>query len=178
MDFVKFMSNERPCGDCTVCCVVPKITDIGFEKDRFEKCKFCKINRGCSVYDKRPQACSAFSCLWKMNFTHESKRPDKSGIMIDLLPANSGKETTQIFVFYEYKEGAFKSKFFRDAVEICQKYNNNSHYPIILFRKNKKPVLFTDFLRNTFLGPNSKFMLDGFENEVEVRSIKEILNLD
>jgi hypothetical protein len=62
----------RKCGDCTMCCKAPAISDdqIGPEeahlltpKPSGEKCRHC-TDTGCSIYQKRPEICRGYLCLW------------------------------------------------------------------------------------------------------------------
>jgi Fe-S-cluster containining protein len=169
------MTRERSCGNCTACCYLPEIAEPELKKEKFTACKHCKDNKGCKIYENRPVACRDFSCMWKMNFTHESKRPDKSGIMIDLLPLNSlSGKSGSIFAIYEYKPGAFKASFFKEVLEFCKNYNL-SYYPIILFRKGKKPIVYIYDTKNNTVLLTDTFSLDGKEN-IQIKKIEEIFS--
>lgn len=80
---------QRECGECTACCVLPGIP-IGEDPDLLEgkrgytPCKhLCSINGGCSIYEKRPQLCRDYKCLWKAGLIigDVRRRPDHLGLM-------------------------------------------------------------------------------------------------
>jgi hypothetical protein len=58
----------------------------------------------CTIYEKRPQVCADFHCLWKLGHGDEGDRPDKSLILFDrsknienaieAKPLSEGKEDT------------------------------------------------------------------------------------
>ena len=50
----------RACGECTLCCKVLAIAELGKPKDSW--CTHCKISQGCTIYDKRPSPCRSFNC--------------------------------------------------------------------------------------------------------------------
>lgn len=67
------------CGDCTVCCTLSNVPEVN--KKPGEKCKHC-VNKGCSIYDKRPQVCRDFECAYlQSNADNVNLRPDKCGMM-------------------------------------------------------------------------------------------------
>ena len=54
------MTTPRACGECTLCCKVLAIAELGKPKDTW--CTHCKISQGCTIYDKRPNPCRSFNC--------------------------------------------------------------------------------------------------------------------
>lgn len=83
------VSQSRSCGECTACCVLPRISDdeetikagIG-PKLGYEPCvKLCAT--GCSIYEDRPGLCHNYTCLWRAGIVagDERRRPDNLGIM-------------------------------------------------------------------------------------------------
>ena len=95
----------RECGDCDLCCTVagvPGCTVAG------ERCQFLKSGtvtlikpvigeggvdfkttyhpkKGCSIYDKRPRMCRTWFCGWRLGIGDDDDRPDKTGIIPDLV---------------------------------------------------------------------------------------------
>jgi len=65
------------CGDCTVCCTSTKVPEL--KKPERTKCKYCE--KGCSIYDQRPQSCAEFECLYLKGGI--DIRPDKCGVIIE-----------------------------------------------------------------------------------------------
>lgn len=55
-----FIRGGRACGQCTLCCKVPHIKELGKPRDRW--CQHCDIGRGCRVYEERPAVCRGFYC--------------------------------------------------------------------------------------------------------------------
>lgn len=54
--------STRGCQDCTLCCKVMAIEELG--KAAGSWCHQCKIGIGCKIYAERPAECEAFKCLW------------------------------------------------------------------------------------------------------------------
>lgn len=81
------------CGACTLCCTVMR-AEMEPPKPAHETCRHC-TDRGCAIYDDRPEVCSGFQCLWLA--TQQSRalalpaamRPDRCGVVIDLNPAGA-----------------------------------------------------------------------------------------
>jgi hypothetical protein len=74
---------ERPCGGCTVCCKVASVPEIGKPANAW--CANCDKGKGCRIYERRPQACRDFYCLWKvMPDFPEELRPDKCKVLWQL----------------------------------------------------------------------------------------------
>jgi len=76
--------DDRPCGDCIACCVVPLIDTPEFKKAEGERCPNC-TGLGCAVYDARPGVCRTFNCAWKrIPSMPPETRPDRLGVMFTL----------------------------------------------------------------------------------------------
>jgi len=74
----------QECGECTLCCILLWIV----EKNSFplERCSDCDLNKGCTVYDNRPEECKNFNCSWRLdNNAHADMRPDKCHIIFENL---------------------------------------------------------------------------------------------
>lgn len=86
----------RQCGECTACCVLPRIQKVNLQgqtslpllpdgKPGYTAC--CHLcESGCSRYDERPEVCCEFECLWKSGHIvgDERRRPDNLGLMLTL----------------------------------------------------------------------------------------------
>lgn len=91
MDDQDYLVPGRECGACTACCVEPAITVEGFEKLPGVACPNCTEGRGCAIYDRRPQVCRNYHCLWRsLPNLSEDWRPDLSGIMMVLTDVPPG----------------------------------------------------------------------------------------
>ena len=76
--------DDRPCGDCIACCVVPVIDTPELKKPEGQVCPNCS-GRGCAIYDSRPEVCRTFNCAWKrIPSMPPETRPDKLGVMFTL----------------------------------------------------------------------------------------------
>ena len=76
---------ERDCGECMVCCKYLYINTPGLKKPADVLCSNCIINRGCSIYETRPNTCRTWHCLWRRTETMpEEMRPDKSNALFSL----------------------------------------------------------------------------------------------
>jgi hypothetical protein len=72
----------QDCGQCTVCCILPKILEM--DSPCGEYCKECIPNYGCKIYEDRPEPCKEFQCAWsQMEYTHIDLRPDNCGAMFE-----------------------------------------------------------------------------------------------
>ncbi len=84
--------DNRNCGDCTACCVLPRISpteDAFFPQGKrgYTKCSHLKVGGGgCSIYEDRPSLCRDYMCLWRFGVINgdERRRPDNLGIMFTL----------------------------------------------------------------------------------------------
>ena len=73
------------CGGCTACCKTPYIDAPGLRKPSHQMCQHC-TGVGCGIYDKRPEACREFRCLWLRSQNSEQPmaaelRPDRCHVI-------------------------------------------------------------------------------------------------
>lgn len=77
---------SRECGDCQLCCKLLPVNSI--DKLGGHKCKH-QCATGCAVYDKlfsvAPE-CKAWNCEWLLGNAGQLDRPDRSHIVIDVMP--------------------------------------------------------------------------------------------
>ena len=66
------------CGDCNICCTVLSVKDM---TEVNQVCRNSK-DKGCSIYNNRPEGCKHFNCAYLTSGWKEEYRPDKSGIMV------------------------------------------------------------------------------------------------
>jgi hypothetical protein len=73
----------RSCDECQACCTVVGVTEL--EKGTWTRCTH-QCEQGCAVYERRPETCRGYSCLWQAGLLEgdERRRPDKLGIVCDL----------------------------------------------------------------------------------------------
>lgn len=68
------MPAARQCGECSLCCVLPAIPQLG--KPANVRCKHLTA-KGCGIYESRPAVCRKFECDWLKGAGDE--RPDVVG---------------------------------------------------------------------------------------------------
>lgn len=75
----------RECGSCKVCCCLPDLKEE-MGKPAWTWCDHCDLSggeRGCRIYDERPEACKRFECFWlRTPQLPDSYRPDKCKVLI------------------------------------------------------------------------------------------------
>lgn len=59
------MQSEKQCGECSLCCKLLGIAAL--DKPQGQWCTHCAAPKGCSIYERRPQECRDFACLWLEN---------------------------------------------------------------------------------------------------------------
>lgn len=92
------------CGDCGACCTLLPIVELN--KPARWACDHL-TRRGCGHYDRRPDSCRAFNCLWLRGALgiDGELRPDRLGVMFDWFRIlGTGRERCQAF---ELWNGAF-----------------------------------------------------------------------
>jgi hypothetical protein len=72
------LASHRMCGECTACCTVMAVKEIGKLQD--VTCEHV-CAEGCSIYTNRPSSCRDFNCLWRYEFGEFGDRPDKLGLV-------------------------------------------------------------------------------------------------
>jgi hypothetical protein len=83
------LSNENPvpgrdCGDCTICCEYLKVDIPELQKPAGTLCPNCKMNKGCAIYETRPQLCRDWLCGWRVAKAFGDEwRPDRSGVLVE-----------------------------------------------------------------------------------------------
>ena len=78
--------NVRQCGECTICCDVLAVRELS--KPGCKQCSQVIPEKGCRVYEYRPDSCKSFECLWLAAGRHSERaqqtfpyRPDECGVM-------------------------------------------------------------------------------------------------
>jgi len=69
------------CDGCYECCISLPINDTALTKPENSKCTFC--DKGCTIYEERPESCVNFNCVYIDEGYNESLRPDRSGVIFD-----------------------------------------------------------------------------------------------
>jgi len=75
----------RSCGTCNVCCVALTIEDPALQKVQGYRCPNTTKEKGCAIYETRPETCRTFFCGWRrLKWVRETLRPDSSGVLVRL----------------------------------------------------------------------------------------------
>ena len=101
---------KRECGTCTKCCEGWLTGEaLGHNFYPGKPCHFLAVNKGCTVYAKRPKdPCSSYKCAWLAN-EDIALIPGESKLTVKL-------PTTR---FNDYKKSIFqKSSFFKQLVSL------------------------------------------------------------
>lgn len=76
-------NNEiNKCDGCTLCCYLLEIPSI--KKRAYKLCPDCSLNKGCKIYQSRPQACVNFKCAYyQMDKVSKDLRPDNCKVVFE-----------------------------------------------------------------------------------------------
>ena len=72
---------NRKCGKCRACCTTLGVDEL--DKPAGVRCSFLNENKGCTIYQDRPEVCSAYSCMWLAGWLRNKDKPNRIGIVID-----------------------------------------------------------------------------------------------
>lgn len=74
---------DRQCDECDVCCTNLRIENPALTKKADVRCPHLSNQRGCGIYDERPNVCRTWYCGWRViPFLRDDMRPDRSKILI------------------------------------------------------------------------------------------------
>ena len=83
--------SVNSCGNCTMCCKLMAVEAL--HKPVNTRCTHCIPGGGCKIYDRRPQECRGYECLWRFSQHDEDTipmplemRPDHSKCVINAQP--------------------------------------------------------------------------------------------
>lgn len=70
--------SRRACGECRACCTTCAVHEI--DKPVNTPCQHL-CERGCAIYESRPNSCRIYDCAWLQGYFSEKQRPDQCGIV-------------------------------------------------------------------------------------------------
>ncbi len=76
------MSAQRECGACDLCCTLLRVDAL--PKLAGVPCRQLRPGGGCGIYERRPQVCRGYRCLWLRGRLEDGDRPDRLGAVLDL----------------------------------------------------------------------------------------------
>lgn len=108
-------SAGRTCGDCTACCTVKSVRELG--KPSQTACRHM-CQGGCAIYERRPAGCREYACLWRQGLMESDQRlrPDQLGVIIDYEPFARMPGTVRLIV-WEVVPGAAETDEVRRTVD-------------------------------------------------------------
>ncbi len=75
--------QARTCGECGLCCKLLAVEALG--KPAHTWCDHFAAKTGCAIYERRPDACRAFRCLWLDQTALGAEwKPNRSHIVLHL----------------------------------------------------------------------------------------------
>ncbi len=136
---------DRECGECMVCCEYMPISTKGLIKAAQTLCPHVIVNRGCSIYDTRPNVCRTWHCLWRRDAAMPDElRPDKSGMIFSLVIYG---DTRSLFENAHITCIAIKSRMAFDAPLVAatiRRYIDEGVLPVWLSHGGGKSLLYPD----------------------------------
>jgi hypothetical protein len=106
----------RTCGPCTACCKPLAVPEVG----KFDGgwCKHAIARKGCSIYENRPYACKAFTCLWLNGVGPDEYRPDLLGVMMDTQDCVVDERKFPIIHLYEIRTDALDQPIITELIDM------------------------------------------------------------
>lgn len=118
------------CGNCTLCCELLPIVELN--KPESTLCGYCTSNKGCNIYNTRPQSCIDFKCLYNLSDEMDIElRPDNTDVIFE-------KITEDIYLGLVNPKNliAWKSKVVQDYIDTL--YNRGISVVISSFTQDTK----------------------------------------
>jgi hypothetical protein len=110
-----------------------QLVKLAWIKPRRQTCGYLN-EKGCSVHEEKPWACSDFSCEWLSGFGDETMRPDQSGVILwrEFIP----EVGTEVLAAEEAYPGASKEDRFWDFVKVMAR-----HEIVMVYGKGAKRTM-------------------------------------
>lgn len=93
--------GDRRCGQCNACCIVMDTTAADPDAHAFRACKHV-CEKGCAIYDDRPEFCRTYRCGWLQGHLPAADRPDRVGLIVEVQKTVFG----DTFVVHEFRPRA------------------------------------------------------------------------
>jgi hypothetical protein len=138
--------QDKECGTCFACCI-----QLGIEELRKWPGRACKHLDGaipdkrCSIYEKRPQACSRYRCLWLNSDLPDEYKPENSGILMTPYQEPEGVVCT-VSVF-DRKAGDYENSesLLHNAVRMLLDFSKPRMTSIrIIYAWSNRLIIFSD----------------------------------
>lgn len=177
LDWAKKLAEGRECGPCYACCVWLGISDL--KKYTGQACRH--LNGGdnpacrCSIYSKRPPACSEYICLWRAGWGPTDLRPYESGILITIYPSerDPGYISATVNVFDTKKAAPHINQMIGELLMVPMLREAR-----LIFLKSKKAIMFREgkAYRCRLLPPEGyeSLMFEAIDEPMGTYQIKEL----
>ena len=97
-------ASPRRCGECSLCCTVLRVDELGKPAGiPCAKLRAAHAGGGCGIHPTRPGICRAYRCAWLEGRFRDEDRPDRLGAVVDFAPRGAGFE----LVIVQQEPGAF-----------------------------------------------------------------------
>lgn len=115
------VTKGRSCGSCYACCVWLGINEL--KKWTGQTCKHLDGRdpaKRCSIYDKRPSACSEYKCMWLQGYGPDELQPNRSGILLTGYQSEKTPDSLAVtaLVFDEAKAKDWTDSVMREVVTL------------------------------------------------------------
>lgn len=107
--------SSRTCGGCTACCKTHAVDEVQSVSGVW--CRHCTIGSGCQIYDRRPESCRRYECLWLMGRGAEADRPDRLGVVMDVTVVRLDGRSVVVLNLWEVEAGAADQRRVRQITE-------------------------------------------------------------
>lgn len=117
----------RSCGECSLCCYLLDVPEAG-KPDGPHWCPHCRPGAGgCSIYDKRPDICRRYACMWLVNpGLGNHWRPLDAKMIIDFDARDPSEKKVRVTVDPSCPDRWREPPYFNDLVEISR------HFPVVI----------------------------------------------
>jgi hypothetical protein len=95
----------RECGTCIACCTTMGVAEL--DKKAGEECVHT-CDKGCAIYDSRPDACQRWNCMWIAGYLPEALKPEECGVIWD--SSHHELVDRELFTVREVRPGALEGK--------------------------------------------------------------------
>ena len=106
-------SPDRSCGTCHACCIVLGIEAL--KKHTNQACRHLDgrdPTRRCTIYDRRPEACSEYVCAWREGLFEDDFSPQQVGFVV-----TAYEQGWTLMVFDTKKAGGLAAGHVKTAVQ-------------------------------------------------------------
>lgn len=113
----------RSCGECAACCEGHLIGNAyGNNYGNGKKCIFL-VNKTCSIYTSRPDACKKYQCAWTQSLLPDHLRPDLSGALVTV---QTDKQSGEQYLKVTEIHNKVNEEIYHYLDEFCKE--NDTHY--------------------------------------------------